>query len=318
VNRIRILTPLTGLLLALIVTGALPASAQSEKAAEVNGAPIFAADVDTKLGNNLAQLQQQIFTLRQKQLDSMIDQKLLEEEAAKRGVTVGALLEAEVTSRVTPVTSQEAEKLYRENAEKLQGDFKTLEPQIKSFLNGQRLQARREEYLKSLRTGGKVSIFLKPPPVFRSEISLEGSPVRGNAAAPVTIVEFSDFHCPFCRKAQSSLASVRSKYNDKVKLSSATSRWIVCIRKRKPRQQRPVAPTSRGNSGSSTTDCFKTPIVLTEQCSALRKNSVWMSRSSRHVRLPASTRRKFSPVWKKVFGWESPRRPPSSSMAGFW
>jgi len=190
---------------------------QPEKVAEVNGTPIFSTDVDTKLGNNLAQLEQQIFTLRQRQLNSMIDQKLLEAEAAKRGVPVGTLLEAEVTSRVTPATSEDAEKLYKENAEKLQGDFKTLEPQLKAYLSSQRMQARRQEYMKTLRTAAKVSVYLKPPPVFRAEISLGGAPVRGNAGAPVTIVEFSDFHCPFCRSAQSALNGVRAKYGDKVK-----------------------------------------------------------------------------------------------------
>lgn len=190
---------------------------QPEKVAEVNGTPIFSTEVDQKLGNNLAQLEQQIFTMRQKQLDSMIDQRLLEAEAARRGVTVGALLEAEVTSRVAPVTSQEAEKLYKDNAGKLQGDFKSLEPQLKTYMSAQRMQARRQEYVKTLRTAAKVSVHLKPPPVFRSEIALEGAPVRGNSAAPVTIVEFSDFHCPFCRNAQSSLSGVRAKYGDRVK-----------------------------------------------------------------------------------------------------
>jgi protein-disulfide isomerase len=191
---------------------------EADKAAEVNGVPIMAADVDTELGNNLAQLQQQIFSIRQKQLDSMIDQKLLEAESAKRGVTIAALEQAEVTSQVTPTTSEEAEKFFNENSAKLKGDFKSLEEQIKNFLTAQRVQARQKEYLESLRAAAKIDIFLARPPVFRSQVGVDGAPVRGGANAPVTIVEFSDFHCPFCRRAQPVIDDLRAKYGAKIKI----------------------------------------------------------------------------------------------------
>jgi len=42
--------------------------------------------------------------------------------------------------------------------------------------------------------------------------------VRGAAAAPVTIVEFSDFHCPYCRGVQPTLSELLSKYGDRVRL----------------------------------------------------------------------------------------------------
>uniref|UniRef100_Q01V45 DSBA oxidoreductase n=1 Tax=Solibacter usitatus (strain Ellin6076) TaxID=234267 RepID=Q01V45_SOLUE len=188
-----------------------------DKAAMVNGAPILASEIDAKLGNDLAQLQQQIFNLRKKQLNTVIDQKLLEDESARRGVMIAELVQSEVTSHVTPATSAEAEKFFKENSTKLKGDFKSLEEQIRNFLTAQRLQARQQEFLKSLRTAAKVEVFLAPPPVFRSEVSVEGAPSRGGVAAPVTIVEFSDFHCPFCRKAQSVLDNLRAKYGEKIR-----------------------------------------------------------------------------------------------------
>jgi hypothetical protein len=96
---------------------------EAGKAAEVNGTPIMAAELDAKLGNDLAQLQQQIFTLRQKQLNTMIDQKLLEDAAAMRGVTISALVESEVTSHVTTATSEEVEKFFKEEQRQAQRRF---------------------------------------------------------------------------------------------------------------------------------------------------------------------------------------------------
>jgi protein-disulfide isomerase len=63
-----------------------------------------------------------------------------------------------------------------------------------------------------------VVVNLKPPPVLRVEISAGGAPFRGPAKAPVTIVEFSDFHCPFCRRVIPTLAQLESRYGDKIKL----------------------------------------------------------------------------------------------------
>jgi len=191
---------------------------EGNKAAEVNGAPILAAEVDAKLGNNLAQLQQQIYNLRQQQLDSMIDQKLLEDEAAKQGVTISALVQAEITSHVPQATSEDAAKFFKDNSEKLKGDLPSLEGQIKAFLTAQRMQVRQREYLQSLRSAAKVSIFLPRPPIYRSVVATEGAPFRGGASAPVTIAEFSDFHCPFCRKVQPVLDDLRAKYGAKIKI----------------------------------------------------------------------------------------------------
>jgi protein-disulfide isomerase len=47
-------------------------------------------------------------------------------------------------------------------------------------------------------------------------IAVNASPVRGNADAPVTIVEFSDFQCPFCARSNPIVDGVLAKYPDKV------------------------------------------------------------------------------------------------------
>ena len=190
----------------------------ADTAAEINGRPILASEVDANAGRELAELQEKIFKLRRAHLDALIDEKLVEAEAARRGVTPAALLESEITSRLAPVTDEEAAKFLEENKAKLKGDAKTLLPQIKNFLHAQRDQIKQEEYLKTLRAAAKIEVFLTPPPIVRVEVKTAGAPVRGPANAPVTIVEFSDFHCPFCRKVQPVLDQLRAKYGDKIRI----------------------------------------------------------------------------------------------------
>ena len=188
------------------------------RAARVNGVTISAEEVDAKLGNNLAALQEQIYALRQKQLEAMIDQALLEAEAAKRHVALAALVQAEITSKVTPATADDAAKFYAENKARIQGDLASRREQIQSLLTAQRLEDRQRAFLATLRATATIETFLTPPPVFRATIATAGAPVRGPATAPVTIVEFSDFHCPYCRRVQPVLSQILAKYGDKVNL----------------------------------------------------------------------------------------------------
>ena len=46
----------------------------------------------------------------------------------------------------------------------------------------------------------------------------EDRPVRGNPAAPVTIVEFTDFQCPYCAHGARTVSAMMSKYEGKIKL----------------------------------------------------------------------------------------------------
>jgi protein-disulfide isomerase len=206
--------------LLLLVALGFPSAAQAagETLAEVDGVAITSEEVEKPLAAQLSKLEEQIYNLKRQRLEALINEKLLAREAAKRSVSVPALLDAEVTSKVGLVTEQEIEKFYQDNKAQLKGDESSMREKIRPYLQNQKLTARREEFLKALRSQAKVVVNLKPPPVLRVEVSVEGAPFKGPAKAPVTIVEFSDFHCPFCRSVLSTLAQIESRYGDRIKL----------------------------------------------------------------------------------------------------
>ena len=212
------MTSLWILLFLLAIGFPVAAHAADEPLAVVDGVVIGSEEVEKSLAGQLSKLQEQIYNLKRQKVDALINEKLLEKEAGKRKLTVPALLDAEVTSKVRLVTEQEVEKFYQENKARLKGEEASLRERIRSYLQNQKLAARREEFLKLLRGQAKVVINLKPPPVLRVDVKTDGAPVRGNANAAVTIVEFSDFHCPFCRRVVPTLAQLDSKYGDKIKL----------------------------------------------------------------------------------------------------
>jgi len=194
------------------------AAGASQVLATVNGGAITEQDVRKAAGLELARLEEQLYELKKSQLDALIDRRLLEAEARQRGVTLEALESSEITGKVAPVTEPEVDAFVEANRARIRGDVTQLRPQIREYLREQKVAARRAEVVGGLRTAAKVDVRLAAPALFRAEVDIAGAPIRGAATAPVTIVEYSDFHCPFCRRVQPTLTALLEKYPGKVRL----------------------------------------------------------------------------------------------------
>ena len=197
-----------------------PAAAANDKStpvAEVNGKTVTMADLETLLAPQLAKLDQQRQQLLEQGLDRLVEQKLMEAEAAARGIDVLALQQSEIQDKIGEVTDAEVSAWYQENQARLQGrPLEQIAPQVKQFLAQQRGQAAQETFIKALRAKYKTRILMD---VARIEVAEKASPAKGGpVGSPVTIIEFSDFQCPFCSRVIPSLDQAKATYGDKLRL----------------------------------------------------------------------------------------------------
>ena len=184
--------------------------------AEVNGKVVTMADLETMLAPQLQKLEQQRQQLLEQGLDRLVEQKLMETEAAARGIDVLALQQAEIQGKVGEVTDADVSTWYQENQARVQGrPMEQIAPQIKQFLTQQRGQTVQEEFIKSLRGKYKTRILMD---VARVAVAEAGSPSKGGpVGSPVTIIEFSDFQCPFCSRVNPSIDQAKATFGDKVR-----------------------------------------------------------------------------------------------------
>ena len=213
-----------------IIPGSAPSSAdaaekQSKPAAVagpqpvavVAGTPITAAELDELAGGRLFQVRQQEYTVRRQVLDEAINTRLLAAEAAARKISVDELTRIEVDGKVPAVTEAEKKDFYEKN----KGRFGPNTPeaqalaQIETGLRQQRGRERRADYIKELRAKADVKVMLEPPRVTVGEAN---NPAKGPAGAPVTMVEFSDFQCPFCSRVNPTLKKLEETYKDKIRI----------------------------------------------------------------------------------------------------
>ena len=110
----------------------------------------------------------------------------------------------------------EIQKVYDENKSQLGNQtLDQVKPRIVEFLKQQKAGERQQAFVEELKAKYKTTINLKPPVV---EVSTAGRPARGPDKAPITIIAFSDYQCPYCKRAHTTVEQVMKTYGDKVKL----------------------------------------------------------------------------------------------------
>ena len=205
----------------VLVKEATPATTPAERArvlATIGGKPITAGDVEDSLKPLIYEVQDQIYNLRKNQIDLKVNDTLLEQEAAKKKVTTRALLEAEITPRVKPVSDEDARKFYDENKDRINGTYEQLKDQVKQYLKQVEERKATSDYAAALRKAAVVSVNLPAPELPSYKIDTEGQPSKGGENAEVTIIEFTDFQCPMCAKTHPILDELVKEYNGRVRL----------------------------------------------------------------------------------------------------
>lgn len=196
----------------------MAAEVTSPPIAVIDGDAISAEEVDTSIAPSVAKLREQIYNLQREKLEALIAERLLAKEATRRGLSVPALLEAEVTAKAETVTDQEVENFLATHRDRLKGEEPQVRGRIRGYLQSQKLAERRDAFLATLRSRANVVINLKAPPTFRAAIDLNGAPAKGAAKPSVIIIKFEDFDCPFCRESQPTFAKLLSLYEGKIRV----------------------------------------------------------------------------------------------------
>jgi predicted DsbA family dithiol-disulfide isomerase len=187
-----------------------------EPVARIGDQTIYEEDLLPSIGGQLFQLKNQEYELKSKELEDLVNQKLLESAAKSKGLSTDAFLEQTVYRNLPPPTPSEVESYYLAQKDQINRPLSEVKSQMEQALTEARRQRARQDYLDGLRQKSSVAILLPHP---RIDVAPDPARLRGNPDAPVTIVEFSDFQCPFCRAAEPTIKEVLDKYKDKVRFS---------------------------------------------------------------------------------------------------
>ena len=197
----------------------------SAKVAEIDGKPITYGDLqgDQEIGPKLRQAESKALTdlydQRRGLIEEMISRKLLEEQARAQGKTLEQWFQTDYMSSVAEPSDADAKAFFEEHKAQVPAGqtFDDLKPRIKQAIKQQKLRDNMGKMLEDLKAKHAVKVALEPPELPRVEVEARG-PARGPANAPITIVEFSDFQCPYCGREVPVIERLMKEYDGKVRL----------------------------------------------------------------------------------------------------
>jgi protein-disulfide isomerase len=149
----------------------------------VNGVSISTRDIEKATGDSVRNLQRQVVDARKRELDLLINSKLLAMEAKKRGISTTKLLETEVVAKVKPPTPTETRAFYDQNKSRINGEFEAVKDDIAGYLTEDRQRTQAKTFADGLRTASNTIVKVPPatPPRNESERAQLLATINGEA-----------------------------------------------------------------------------------------------------------------------------------------
>jgi len=195
---------------------------QNQVVATVGGKTFTLKDVEARWQQDdpaeRARVTQLLYQHRRQAIDQLVGDHLLDEAAKKAGTTKEKYVEAELAKRRGAITDADIQKVYDDNRDRVgTSTVADLKDSITAFLTRNRDAQNLAALVNELKAGGPaVSVSLDPP---RYDVTVtDDDPVRGPKDAPITIVEFSEYQCPFCARVTPTLKALEQKYAGKVRI----------------------------------------------------------------------------------------------------
>jgi protein-disulfide isomerase len=209
--------------LAMASSTPTPSTDRSAVVAKIDGEAVTAGDLDESVKGPLIRTDVEYLEKRQQLrsdgLEALINKRLIDKKAKAAGQPAEAFLEKEVFAKVQLPSDEEEKALYDQavaNGKELP-PFAQVKDEIAQFVGARKREAALKAYTDGLRKEAKVETMLPPPVVPKIAVEAVG-PSKGDANAPITIVEFSDYQCPFCGRAEPTVKAIVDQYKGKVRL----------------------------------------------------------------------------------------------------
>jgi protein-disulfide isomerase len=194
---------------------AAPPAPGDDVVARIGDEVITAAEVEAMVGPSLVKLRQEIYNTTVGELNAQIFERLVTAKATAEGITREEYLARNVDAKATAPDEGEIVKVMSMYRNRLAQDDVQARQQVIQALQQQQ-QAQLIEALRGeLFAEAGVVILLEPP---RVEVAItEGTPSRGPVSAPVVLVEYTDYQCPYCSSVQPTIAALMERYDGQIR-----------------------------------------------------------------------------------------------------
>jgi len=207
-----------GILGTLALSGGMGGGGADPVVAEYNGKSVRASEAFGAVKTRLFDLEDETYRTKEQAINDFVEQRLLEAESKKANMPVDALIEKEGGAVNEDVTDADIDGFLASKGLSLK-DPRIRKDDVRDYLKYRKRFEKRQTFVAKLKANAKVKVLLAEPAAPKLNASVDGYPTWGKASAPVTIIEFSDYQCPFCSRAIPTLDRIKAEYGpDKVRI----------------------------------------------------------------------------------------------------
>lgn len=188
----------------------------TQDAVKIDGKKYDLSDVKKTSPIAYSKFQSDYKNLIKNTLGEFAQEKLFEIVAKDKNIKPAEVLTQGFSAKEP--SEEEIVQVYNQNKSQLGGkSLAEIRDRIVGFLKSQQEQEYGKNAYREIVTKYPVEFLIREPEVVRVQVETKNNPSIGPENAKITIVEFSDFECPYCKKSQEVNRRLREKYKDQIK-----------------------------------------------------------------------------------------------------
>lgn len=189
-----------------------------EVVASMGGQPILEKDLVKGIESDLYEAELKVYEIKYAKLQAMLLEKFMNADPEKKNLSNDEFLDKHIAKGMK-VTDAEVEKFIKDRQIPKDQVNPEIKARIVEYLSVEGKKLAVDKWIAEKTKKTPVEIYIQKPSLPMFEVNVGDAPFKGGADAKVTIVEYSDFQCPFCSKGAQVLAALEKKYGNKIKIA---------------------------------------------------------------------------------------------------
>lgn len=186
-------------------------------AAKLGNLEIRESELNKGIENEIFELKTKIYEIQQKKLKAVMLEKLMDNDPKKKGLSNDEFFEKYIDKKREPKDSEVKAFIKNRGIPENSVNDK-LKERIKEFIKNENKQKDVDSWLAEKTKKNPMEIYFQKPERPTYNVQAGDSPIYGDPNSKVTIIEYSDFQCPFCKKGSDVISEIKKHYKDKVKI----------------------------------------------------------------------------------------------------
>ena len=189
----------------------------SKPVAKIGSTVLTEDDMRKDIAMQLYQAENQIYMTEKNWIDQKTQDILFNQAAKDAGLSRPNWEAREIDAKTLPPDPQQAQQMAGQFIRPGMASTDSLK-MATDYVANQNKQIRRNQVYQELLKKTPVEVLVTKPeaPVVNVTYAPD-DPIKGNAKAPVTIVEFTDFQCPYCKRSQDTIRQIEQEHSQDVK-----------------------------------------------------------------------------------------------------